>query len=83
MAVSREIKPSSKFQDCVTGDDFDILCKDNNDNQCDLETEKNLHCHQVIGRTNNVTFRTLPDFSVSKSQITFSTVPSFIHVVFS
>ena len=61
MAVSREIKPSSKFQDCVTGDDFDILCKDNNDNQCDLEAEKNLHCHQVIGRTNNVTFRTLPD----------------------
>lgn len=61
MAVSREIKPPSKFQDCGTGDDLDILCKDNNENQGDLETEKPLHCHQVNGRTNHVTLRTLPD----------------------
>jgi len=61
MAVSREIKPPSKFQDCVTGVDLDILCKDNNENQGDLEIEKPLHCYQVNGRTNNVTFRTLPD----------------------
>jgi len=58
MAVSRETKRPSKFRDCLTGDEIDYIFKNSNDNE---QLEKPVHCLQVDGKTNNVTFTTFPE----------------------
>ncbi|CAG2194614.1 unnamed protein product [Mytilus edulis] len=62
MAVPREIKPPLKFQNCVTGNEFDECTDINSNNKyTDCQLEEPMPCHQVNGKTNNVTFRTLPE----------------------
>ena len=58
MPVSRETKCPSKFRDCVTGDEIENIFRDIIDNN---NLEQPLHCKQIDGKTNNVTFTTLPD----------------------
>lgn len=62
MAVPREIKPPLKFQNCVTGNEFDECTDINSNNKyTDCQLEEPMPCHQVNSKTNNVTFRTLPE----------------------
>ena len=61
MAVSREIKTPLKFHDCFTGDEIDDICKDSKTiTIMEMISEKH-QCHQINGKTNTVTFITLPD----------------------
>lgn len=56
---SRETKPSSKFADCIVGDDLEDIFEDTfTDTNSDYETPV-VH-HQIDGKINNVSFRTLP-----------------------
>lgn len=60
MASNRESKPSSKYADCVVGDDLEGLLDDTLiDQHSDYESPV-VH-HQVNGKINNVSFRTSTD----------------------
>lgn len=69
---SRETKPSSKFADCIVGDDLEDIFEDTfTDTNSDYEMPV-VH-HQIDGKINNVSFRTLP----TKIDLWKNTVISF------
>ncbi|VDI27714.1 Hypothetical predicted protein [Mytilus galloprovincialis] len=52
MAVPREIKPPLKFQNCVTGNEFDECTDINSNNKyTDCQLEEPMPCHQVNDNT--------------------------------